>query len=234
MNYYAVMDYSCRLSIEQENLGTHLQSLTTFSPITYLIQFLVVIFLLRSLIIIPNLSLYKGIKLIIKPCRFIAGTTLNFLLVALEKMCPFKTLMWNLMMTNHQFNDFYFKLAGCVERHAPIKKLSPKEVKLKHKMASYCFNNRDYISQCKNSLKMNLRFSEDNVYILKECKKLKYLFIINDFVIKNGFIKVFLHNSNVPIKIAHPDVWQLIRTKIKNTRVFLFFVQISCHITRMA
>ena len=34
---------------------------------------------------------------------------------------------------NHQFNDFYFKLAGCVERHAPIKKLSPKEVKLKHK-----------------------------------------------------------------------------------------------------
>ena len=34
---------------------------------------------------------------------------------------------------NHQFNDFYFKLAGCVERHAPIKKLSPKEVKLKQK-----------------------------------------------------------------------------------------------------
>ena len=34
---------------------------------------------------------------------------------------------------NHQFNDFYFKLAGCVERHAPIKKLSTKEVKLRHK-----------------------------------------------------------------------------------------------------
>ena len=56
---------------------------------------------------------------------------------------------------------------------------------------------------------MNLRFSEDltqdNVYILKECKELKYLLIINDFVIRNGFIKVFLHNSNIPIKIAHPD-----------------------------
>ena len=98
MNYYAVMDYSRRLSIQQENLGNHLQSSTTFSPITYLIQFLVVIFLLRSLIIIPNLSLYKEVKLIIKPCRFIAGTTLDFLLIALEKMCPFKTLMWNLMM----------------------------------------------------------------------------------------------------------------------------------------
>ena len=34
---------------------------------------------------------------------------------------------------NHQFNDLYFKLAGCVERHAPIKKLSTKEVKLRHK-----------------------------------------------------------------------------------------------------
>ena len=34
---------------------------------------------------------------------------------------------------NQQFNDFYFKLAGCVERHAPIKKLSTKEVKLRHK-----------------------------------------------------------------------------------------------------
>ena len=68
-------------------------------------------------------------------------------------------------------------------------------------MASYCFNNRDYISQCEDSLKMNLRFSEDlahdNVNILKECKKIKYLLIINDFVIKNGFIKVFLHNSNI-------------------------------------
>ena len=74
-------------------------------------------------------------------------------------------------------------------------------------MVSYCFDNRD-VSQYKNSLKMNLRFSkdlaQDNVYILKECKKLKYLLIINDFVIRNGFIKVFLHNSNRSIKIAHP------------------------------
>ena len=36
--------------------------------------------------------------------------------------------------TNHgdiseQFGDFYFKLNGCVDRHAPIKKLTPKELK---------------------------------------------------------------------------------------------------------
>ena len=26
---------------------------------------------------------------------------------------------------NDKFNDFYFKLEGCVERHAPLKKLTP-------------------------------------------------------------------------------------------------------------
>ena len=34
---------------------------------------------------------------------------------------------------NEQFSDFYFKLEGCVERHAPLKKLTLKEIKLKQK-----------------------------------------------------------------------------------------------------
>ena len=34
---------------------------------------------------------------------------------------------------NDQFNDFYFKLEGCVDRHAPLKKLNPKETKLRNK-----------------------------------------------------------------------------------------------------
>ena len=32
-----------------------------------------------------------------------------------------------------QFNDFYYKIKGCVDRHAPLKKLSPKEIKLDQK-----------------------------------------------------------------------------------------------------
>ena len=32
-----------------------------------------------------------------------------------------------------QFNDFYFKLEGCVDRHVPLKKLNPKETKLMSK-----------------------------------------------------------------------------------------------------
>ena len=39
----------------------------------------------------------------------------------------------NLIDVNEQFQDFYFKLGGCVDRHAPIKKLKPKEIKLNQK-----------------------------------------------------------------------------------------------------
>ena len=80
---------------------------------------------------------------------------------------------------------------------------------INRKMAMYCVDNKDYISQCNGNLNMNLRFFEDlapdNEYILKVCRDLKYLSIIKDFVVRNGFTKVFLYNTNIPIKCAHPD-----------------------------
>ena len=39
----------------------------------------------------------------------------------------------NLTDVNMQFKDFYLRLEGCVERHAPLKKLTPKEIKLQQK-----------------------------------------------------------------------------------------------------
>ena len=39
----------------------------------------------------------------------------------------------NLEDVNDQFKDFYLRLKGCVERHAPLKKLTLKERNLKHK-----------------------------------------------------------------------------------------------------
>ena len=39
----------------------------------------------------------------------------------------------NLNDVNDQFGDFYFKLSGCVDRHAPIKELTPKELKFLNK-----------------------------------------------------------------------------------------------------
>ena len=38
----------------------------------------------------------------------------------------------NLEDVNDQFIDFYWRLKGCVDRHAPLKRLSPKEAKLKN------------------------------------------------------------------------------------------------------
>ena len=42
---------------------------------------------------------------------------------------------WNLTSSdsNTLFGDFYFKLKGCADRHAPVKKLNAKQVKLKSK-----------------------------------------------------------------------------------------------------
>ena len=34
---------------------------------------------------------------------------------------------------NDSFNDFYTKLEASVDRHAPLKKLTPKEIKIKSK-----------------------------------------------------------------------------------------------------
>ena len=39
----------------------------------------------------------------------------------------------NLNNANDLFLDFHHKLKGCVDRHAPIKQLTPKEVKLTNK-----------------------------------------------------------------------------------------------------
>jgi len=39
----------------------------------------------------------------------------------------------NFINVNEQFNDFFFKLEGCVNRHAPYKKLTPKEIRTNDK-----------------------------------------------------------------------------------------------------
>ena len=40
----------------------------------------------------------------------------------------------NLSNANHQFNDFYWRLEGCVDRHASLKKVKMKELKLNNKL----------------------------------------------------------------------------------------------------
>ena len=51
---------------------------------------------------------------------------------------------------NHQFHDFYFKLQGCVDRHVPIRKLKPKEIKLNQK--PWIHNELNKMIRIKNKL----------------------------------------------------------------------------------
>ena len=56
---------------------------------------------------------------------------------------------------------------------------------------------------------MNLRFFESlcdaNEYVLKECFHLKKYGIINDYYLRNGFVKIININNNNPVKIKHPN-----------------------------
>ena len=45
----------------------------------------------------------------------------------------FQTWEYDLDYPSDLFNDFYWRLEGCVDRHAPIKKLKSKEIKMKAK-----------------------------------------------------------------------------------------------------
>ena len=77
------------------------------------------------------------------------------------------------------------------------------------KLVDYCLSNRDYIVECKQNLKMNLRLYEDlsaiNEHMLKECIKLKNTGIIKNFIIRNGNFKIFRKDSSKPIRLNHPD-----------------------------
>ena len=75
------------------------------------------------------------------------------------------------------------------------------------KMVEYCLRNRDHIVQLKNELKMNLRFYEnlcpDNERILKEVSKLSRENVITYYVVRNGFVKVKVSESDRLRKIGH-------------------------------
>ena len=55
--------------------------------------------------------------------------------VKIDEVTTKSKISANLKRTDfsEQFGDFFFKLSGCVDRHAPLKKLTPKELKTKSK-----------------------------------------------------------------------------------------------------
>ena len=71
---------------------------------------------------------------------------------------------------NNQFNEFYLKLESCVDKHAPIKKLKPKEVLLKQK--PWISNHLKKMINLKNKLFQRKKRQPNNEMI----KRLYYLF----------------------------------------------------------
>ena len=61
--------------------------------------------------------------------------TRNYSKFSSEDIYDISIQNWNYDLVNPTdlFNDFFWRLEGCVERHAPIKKLNSKEIKLKVK-----------------------------------------------------------------------------------------------------
>ena len=41
--------------------------------------------------------------------------------------------------------------------------------------------------------------------VLKECTQLQHYSLIDKYFIRNGFLKIIIHNDDRPIKIKHPD-----------------------------
>ena len=76
----------------------------------------------------------------------------------------------NLEDVNKEFQDFYFRLKGCIDRHAPLKKLTPKETKLKHK--PWISSNINKMIKIKNKLFHRKKRQPNNL----EIKRLYNLF----------------------------------------------------------
>ena len=77
------------------------------------------------------------------------------------------------------------------------------------KIVNHCLRNRNILLEQKDYLGMNLRFfeslCESNKNVYNECFNLKKKGFIEEYYIRNGFVKVIIKNGDKPKKIHHPD-----------------------------
>ena len=99
---------------------------------------------------------------------------------------------------NENFNDFYFKLEVCVERHAPLKKLTVKEIKLENK--PWITSELNKMIKIKNKLFQRKKRQPNNennkrLYnlfrnrVIRELKKSKKIYYNEFFEVNNNNIK---------------------------------------------
>ena len=77
------------------------------------------------------------------------------------------------------------------------------------KIVNFCLTNRDRILEIKKQFKMNLgifeRLCDSNKTVYKECQNLKKYGQIEDFYLRNGFVKIIKNGDRRPVKIKHPE-----------------------------
>ena len=79
------------------------------------------------------------------------------------------------------------------------------------KIVNFCLENRDELQQkAYDQLRLNLRFLESlcskNKETLRLCKWLSQQKKIHDYYLRNGFVKVVVHDQGRPEKIKHSDL----------------------------
>ena len=115
------------------------------------------------------------------------------------------------MDVNDQFQDFYFKLEGCVERHTPLRKLTPKEIKLKQK--PWITSELVKMIKIKNKLFNRKKRQQDNVNI----KLLYNLFRnrVNRELIKSkkSYYTKYFEDNNKNIKKTWEGIKSIINIK---------------------
>ena len=112
---------------------------------------------------------------------------------------------------NDQFNDFHWRLDECVNRHAPFKKLSPGEIKLKCK--PWISSKITEMIKVRNKLFVRKKRQPKNAGVCELFKKFRNR--INREILKSKkdyFAKYFSDYSN-NIKKTWQDIREIINIK---------------------
>ena len=157
----------------------------------------------------------KNHKIDYKSINMYARDYSNFSEESFREDVSIQNFINNFEDVNDQFNDFYYKLEGCVERHAPLKKLKPKEIKLKQKpwisteLKKMIKLKNKYFQRKKrqpNNVSLNRLYNLFRNKVNRELKKSK----------KNYYSQYFKENSNNTKKVWE-GIKSIINTKNPNS-----------------
>ena len=115
---------------------------------------------------------------------------------------------------NNQFNDFYFKLEGCVDRHAPLNKLNQKETK--HMSKAWISNELIKMINVRNKLFQRKKRQPNNINITNFHKLFRNMINREMKKSKGDHYNQFFENNSNNIKKTWDGIRSIINTKDSN------------------